>query len=94
MLTIIAVMALGIVAGYLLRRQRLKQLGRVTLAIIWLLLFLLGVEAGGNDRIVNGLASLGVEALVIAVAGVLGSAALSLLLWKFSRKHRKPDARQ
>lgn len=84
MQTIIVSMALGIAAGYLLRKSKLRYLGRVTMAIIWLLLFLLGIEAGGDDRIVRWIGTLGLEALAVSAAGVAGSSLLALLLWKWS----------
>ena len=82
-------MACGIGLGWLLRRRRLPLLGKVTNFFIWVLLFLLGVEVGGDERIVNGIASLGLEAAVIAAAGVAGSSVIALLLWKWSGKGGK-----
>ena len=89
MFRIILIMAAGIGAGWLLRRRRLTWLGRVTDALIWVLLFLLGVEVGGDERIIRGMASLGLEALVISPAGVAGSALLALLLWRRARRGRE-----
>ena len=77
-------MAAGIGAGYLLRRRDLRHLGKIISMLIWLLLFLLGVEVGGDDRIVRGIGSLGVEAVIISVAGVLGSVVLAMALWRLS----------
>lgn len=70
MFTIILIMATGIGLGWLLRGRKMPFLGRITNALIWVLLFLLGVEVGGDERIVNGIASLGLEAILISVAGV------------------------
>lgn len=89
MFTVILIMACGIALGWLLRRRRLPMLGKIINFFIWVLLFLLGVEVGGDERIVNGIASLGLEAAIIAVAGVAGSAVIALLLWKWSCKGRK-----
>ena len=50
--------------GFLLRRQRFTWIHTVITALIWILLFLLGVEVGGNRQIIEGLATLGVEAFV------------------------------
>lgn len=77
-------MAAGIGTGYLLRCRGLRHLGKVISMLIWLLLFLLGLEVGGDERIVKGIASLGIEAVAISVAGVLGSVILALALWKLS----------
>lgn len=50
MFIVIGIMALGIAAGYLLRNRNLKRLGNVISVLIWLLLFLLGVEAGSDEK--------------------------------------------
>lgn len=85
MLKIMAIMGAGALLGFLLRRLRgLKHLGSTSMATIVLLLFLMGVEIGGNERIVQNLTSLGVEALVIAVAATLGSVvAARIVYYKF-----------
>lgn len=84
MLTVIFIMLLGVGAGFLLRRWQLPILGRIITMLIWLLLFLLGVEVGCNQRIVRGIATLGAEAILISLAGTVGAAALSAALWRFS----------
>ena len=89
MLTIIIIMFCGIELGRLLRHRKLPWLGVATNVLIWLLLFLLGIEVGNDDRIIRGIASLGLEALVIALAGLAGGAVLSLLLWRYTSKNRK-----
>lgn len=88
MFTVIGVMFGGIAIGFLLRRQRLSWIGRVITVLIWVLLFLLGVEVGGNRRIVEGLATLGGEALMIALACVLGSCVLGWGLWHWLYKRK------
>lgn len=45
--------------------------------------FLLGVEVGANPEIVASLKLLGLEAVVIAVAGTLGSVLLAWALWRY-----------
>ena len=50
--------------------------------IIWLLLFLLGVEVGGNRRIIAALPELGLDALTIALLATGGSCLFAWLLWK------------
>ncbi|MEZ3549456.1 MAG: lysine exporter LysO family protein [Muribaculaceae bacterium] len=93
MFTIILIMASGIAIGWLLRGRKLPFLGRVTNVLIWVLLFLLGVEVGGDERIIRGIASLGVEAALVALAGVAGCALLCILLWRHA-KGGKGDARK
>lgn len=89
MFKIILIMASGIAIGWLLHRRKLTHLGKVTNFLIWVLLFLLGVEVGGDERIIRGIASLGLEAIAVAAGGVAGSALLALLLWCRARSGRE-----
>ena len=89
MFKIILIMASGIAIGWLLRGRRLPWLGKVTNMLIWVLLFLLGVEVGGDERIIKGMASLGAEAITVAVGGVLGCTVLALFLWRWASRGRE-----
>lgn len=91
MFIVILFIFLGIAAGYVLRKrfsgacdtvQTLQ--GRLITYLIWLLLFLLGVEVGGNEQIIRALPTLGVEALLISVATVVGCCSLAWGLWKMT----------
>ena len=82
MFTVISLMLLGIAAGWILRRRRMGFVRPLVTCLIWLLLFLLGVEVGGNERIIRGLHTLGLEALLVAVAATLGSALAAQAWWK------------
>lgn len=93
MFTIILIMASGIAIGWLLRGKKLPFLGRLTNVLIWVLLFLLGVEVGGDERIIKGIASLGLEAVIVAVGGVAGCSVLALLLWHRAKRGGE-DARK
>ena len=73
----------GIGTGYLLRNKKMSFIGRVITALIWVLLFLLGIEVGANPRIINGLQTLGLEAIVLTIAGSLGSAIFAWALWRY-----------
>ena len=83
MFTVIGIMFIGIGLGYLLRRQSLPWISKAITALIWLLLFLLGIEVGQNERIIRNLPTLGVEAFVIAIVCVLGSCVAAWGLWKY-----------
>ena len=48
---------------------------------IWILLFLLGIDVGGNESIIIGLHTLGLEAIIITVAAVAGSTLCAWGLW-------------
>ena len=56
--------------------------GRVTTWLIWLLLFMLGLEVGSNKQLIAALPTLGVEAMVLSVSATLGSCVLAWVLWK------------
>ncbi len=75
----------GMVLGYLVRHK--EQIVHITeRLIIWsifLLLFLMGLSIGRDPLIVGSLPSLGLNALLISIAGIAGSLALALILWKF-----------
>ena len=74
MIEIILVMVSGVVAGRLLRHVKaLRALPVTTMATVVVLLFIMGCEIGGNDAVMEGLATSGVEAAAIAAAATLGS---------------------
>lgn len=86
MLRIVFIMLLGVAVGRLLRGRNLKWLPAATTLLVWSLLFLLGYEVGGDPRVIGSLATLGIEALTLSLAGILGSAALAWLLWRMATK--------
>lgn len=89
MFRIIAIMFVGAVLGFLLRRTPVVGwLSRLTMATIVLLLFLMGIEIGGNEQIVKNLSSLGVEAVMIAVAATLGSITAARVIYKVLLKSK------
>lgn len=81
MFIIIGIMLTGMLIGYLLRSKRLTWIHKIITFLIWLLLFLLGIDVGGNKAIMNGLHTLGLEALIITLAAVIGSTLLAWGLW-------------
>ena len=93
MLKIVAIMFSGIGLGLLLRKQRLSWLAALITVLVWLLLFFLGVAVGQNQRIIMGLKDLGLEALLLAFAGIAGSVILAWGLWHMSQKKEKGGRR-
>ena len=91
MFTVIGIMFAGIGLGYLLRRQSLPWIGKAITLLIWLLLFLLGIEVGYNEQIIRSLPTLGLEAFTIAIVCVLGSCLAAWALWKYTHE-RKEEA--
>ena len=84
MFTVILLMLAGIAAGFLLRRHVRGGVQRASTVLIWLLLFILGVEVGSDGRIIGSLHTLGAEALLLAVGGTLGSALAAWALWRLA----------
>lgn len=82
MLVIMGIMFGSILLGVVCRRK-FSWIGKVTTVLVWLLLFLLGLEVGGNRQIVESLPTLGVDALVIALFATLGSITAAGLLWRW-----------
>ena len=91
MFTIIGLMLTGMLLGFLLRNRRLSWIHRIITVLIWLLLFLLGIDVGGNREIINGLHTIGLEALVITLAAVLGSVTAAWALWYVLYKRKKEE---
>ena len=89
MFVVIGIMLSGIFLGYLFRSVRITWMQKVVTVLIWLLLFLLGVEAGSNESVIKGLPTIGLEALIITIAAVAGSVLCAWGLWKYVSKKDK-----
>ena len=81
MFIIIGIMLTGMLLGFLLRNKRLSWIHKIITLLIWVLLFLLGIDVGGNEAIIKGLYTLGLEALIITLAAVTGSILFAWGLW-------------
>ncbi len=91
MFTIIALMFAGMLVGFLFRKQRLTGIHRMITLLIWVLLFLLGVEVGGNEHLIQSLPTLGIEAMVLTLAGLLGSLLLAWGLWVWVNRRKEAN---
>lgn len=98
MFIVILFIFLGILSGVLSRKlstgARISHTdvaarwqGRIVTWLIWLLLFLLGIEVGSNEMIVRSLPTLGVEALLLSSAATLGCCVLAWILWRVSKNN-------
>jgi len=93
MITVVIIMALGILTGIFLssKTKILKINNYLTTATIFLLLFLLGVNVGLNQNVFDNLHSLGIQALLLTIGALIGSIALSSLTYYFLfKEHPKP----
>ena len=83
MLTVIGLMAAGIVLGYLSRGKSLQGIPRLISAAILVLLFLLGITVGADGEIMDNLAAIGKDAAVITLAAVGGSVLCAWGVYKY-----------
>lgn len=93
MFIVLSFMFAGITLGYLFRNHNIRFQNGIILTLIWVLLFLLGVEVGVNESVVSKFASIGLEAAVIAAAATVGSIVAAKLLWKPLQAPRKGGLR-
>jgi uncharacterized membrane protein YbjE (DUF340 family) len=90
MYLLIGIMFAGTGVGYLFRRIRLlRRMNLLILPTVCALLFVMGIAVGSNDRIVKNLPALGAQALILAVAGTVGSLLAALCIDKFFFRNRK-----
>ena len=78
MFTIIGLMLTGMLLGYLLRKRSLHKIHTVITVLIWALLFILGIEVGGNEQIIKGLHTIGIEAVILTFGAVRWAVSLCL----------------
>lgn len=88
MFTIIGLMLTGMLLGYLLRKRDLKKVHPIITLLIWLLLFILGIEVGSNEEIIRGLHTIGYEAVVLTLGETLGSVIAAWALWRALYKRK------
>lgn len=86
MFIVIGLLFIGIGIGFLLRKRPLAQIRHAVTGLIWILLFLLGLEVGHNDRIIQGLRNIGFQAILISVASTMGSVLAAWGLWHISKR--------
>ena len=89
MLKFVAIILSGMAVGFLLRKRQLRVVPHMVTVLIWLLLFFLGVEVGENPQVIEGITSLGLEALWLSIAGLAGTILFSWGLWRWVNGKKK-----
>jgi uncharacterized membrane protein YbjE (DUF340 family) len=79
---VVIALCAGVLSGFLLRKKTrlLHGAEKAGTAAMFALLLLLGVSVGSNGAVLRNLPGLGAIALVLSLAGVFGSAAVSTIL--------------
>lgn len=92
MFIVIGLMLVGVLAGRFLRRFKFGWIQALIIMLIWILLFLLGVDVGSNEQIIREFHTIGMEAIVITLFAVLGSVIAASLFWRRLNKNKKGGA--
>jgi len=84
-------MTIGIILGFTIQNKTkiVKAIDPIINIAIYVLLFLLGISVGINEIIINNLDTLGVQALLLAFGGVMGSVVMAFFTYKFFFKTKK-----
>jgi len=90
---ILGLMLGGVFIGHLLRNKQLNYIHKIIMVLICILLFLLGVEVGFNDAIIKNFHKIGIEAVIITLAAVLGSALMAWGLWRIIIRYNRKKGR-
>lgn len=93
MFSILLFMLTGIALGYRFRRVVLFHKTEKTISItILFLLFFFGLNIGSNQSLIHNFGSFGLQALLLAVAGLAGSLIMSWITYRlFFRKEEEHE---
>lgn len=91
MFCVLLIMLSGILIGYFLRHFRIIPLitSKVSIYIIYLLLFVMGLSVGNNPQVIHHFGGLGALGITIAVVSTAGSVALSWVVYRYLFKPHK-----
>lgn len=83
MVSVLVVMCLGMVIGFVLRNQTkfIALSNKLITYMIFVLLFLLGVGVGSNEKLVNNFHAIGYKAVIISLSSILFSVILSYVVY-------------
>jgi uncharacterized membrane protein YbjE (DUF340 family) len=84
-------MTIGIIIGFTIQDKTkiVKAIDPMISMAIYALLFLLGISVGTNEIIISNLDTLGAQALLLTLGGVMGSVVLAFFTYKFFFKTKK-----
>ena len=85
MVEILVIMAVGMLIGYLLSEKKalFAVIDRIVMAVIFLLLFVLGISVGLNETVVGSIHLIGIKAMVLTLGAVAGSVFCCGLAYRF-----------
>lgn len=95
MIYLILTLSAGVAAGFLCRNFKLlKHTGKAIFVTICVMLFFMGVMLGMDEDLLESLSVIGLQALVLALAGAAGSVIMASLLYRsLFRKEENGEGR-
>lgn len=93
MFTILLILSASMGLGIIMRRMRIiKSFSEAAQYTVYAMLLVFGLSIGSNPDVMSRLGEFGLQATVLAFAGVAGSMLAAWLLYKFTSK-KKTDTR-
>ena len=82
MISIFATMLLGITVGFILRNNiKSTLINHLIFGVVLLLLFLMGLSIGTDNKLISVLPSLGLQAIIISFFSTFGSIIAGWIIW-------------
>ena len=82
MISIIATMLLGITVRFILRNNiKSTLINHLIFGVVLLLLFLMGLSIGTDNKLISVLPSLGLQAIIISFFSTFGSIIAGWIIW-------------
>ena len=86
MLKILLILWGSVCIGFMLRRWPQAWVSKLLTLSVWLMLFVIGIEVGGNEVLVSSLALLGAESLTLTLITTLCCSLGALWLWRATQR--------
>lgn len=92
MFIVLAIVILGVIIGMQIRSPKAPALfSKMLNIIIYVLLLVMGVAVGGNERIVNNLSTIGLQSFVITLGAVFGSIIFAAIIYRSFFKSKEQE---
>lgn len=90
MFGVLSLMTLGIIIGYFISNNKkiILLADKLTGYTIFLLLFLLGIGVGLNQKVIDNLPTLGIQALLLSLGAIFGSLICAYITYKLFFKSK------
>ncbi|MFR9533961.1 MAG: LysO family transporter [Rikenellaceae bacterium] len=83
MFVVLAIVVLGVIIGTQIQFPKAPAFfSKLLNIIVYVLLLVMGIVVGGNERIVNNLSTIGLQAFIITLGTVFGSMIVAALIYK------------